>query len=214
MERCNKGTHRNKKTGECDEIVKMKRCKNGTHMNKITDNCDEIVKKARCGKGTHRNKKTGDCEAIIRKNKSLSRTLSSPAKKDGSPPSPRRERSPKDWMEEKERKLLLMYRSKIQVSDSTVKRWLERSTDLDESDENDAFFISKIRTVVLTEGLIDEYIRVSGHDTIERDCFNGCMGNMPEVAQSMLFYIIGEFRRHYERGDLYPEEGKKLIFEL
>ena len=41
--RCPKGTHKNKKTGNCDKII------------------NEIVRK-RCPKGTHKNKKTGNCD--------------------------------------------------------------------------------------------------------------------------------------------------------
>jgi hypothetical protein len=39
----------------------MKRCENGTRRNKKTGNCEKKVKK-RCENGTRRNKKTGNCE--------------------------------------------------------------------------------------------------------------------------------------------------------
>jgi hypothetical protein len=41
----------------------MPRCKNGTHRNKKTGKCEEkLIIKSRCENGTRRNKKTGKCE--------------------------------------------------------------------------------------------------------------------------------------------------------
>ena len=66
--RCPNGTHKNKKTGECEKKKQnniTKRCPNGTHKNKRTGECEKkkqnnITK--RCPNGTRRNKKTGECE--------------------------------------------------------------------------------------------------------------------------------------------------------
>lgn len=59
--RCPKGTHRNRKTGDCDSAKKTtkKRCPKGTYRNEKTGICEKYK---RCPKGTHRNRKTGDCE--------------------------------------------------------------------------------------------------------------------------------------------------------
>jgi len=53
MSRCKNGTHKNKKTKECEPIVRpspttatthiKKRCKNGTHKNKKTKECEPVV---------------------------------------------------------------------------------------------------------------------------------------------------------------------------
>ena len=64
--RCPNGTHKNKKTGECEKKKQTKRCPNGTRKNKKTGECEKkkqtITK--RCPNGTRRNKKTGECEPI------------------------------------------------------------------------------------------------------------------------------------------------------
>ena len=58
--RCPKGTHRDKKTGEC---VKNKTAKKLSPVKTPPSSQPSVPKKEkRCPKGTHRNRKTGECE--------------------------------------------------------------------------------------------------------------------------------------------------------
>ena len=72
MHRCPKGTRKNKKTGDCEDIKKEKKDtpspKNITEtiiqMPSPKNTTETITKVIRCPKGTRKNKKTGDCEDI------------------------------------------------------------------------------------------------------------------------------------------------------
>jgi len=59
--RCPKGTHKNKKTGECES----KQNNTSSTISDLSMSSKNTLKKTeRCRKGTHKNKKTGECESI------------------------------------------------------------------------------------------------------------------------------------------------------
>jgi hypothetical protein len=87
--RCPNGTRRNKRNGECEDIIMQpvpqniegmpfvlppslpqiqlsrKRCPNGTRKNKRTGICEKInINRERCPNGTRKNKFTGFCEPV------------------------------------------------------------------------------------------------------------------------------------------------------
>ena len=71
MHRCPKGTRKNKKTGDCEDIKKEKK---DTPSPKETiiqmpSPTEIITKVIRCPKGTRKNKKTGECEDIKKEKK-------------------------------------------------------------------------------------------------------------------------------------------------
>jgi bifunctional polynucleotide phosphatase/kinase len=87
--RCPKGTRKNKKTGDCEDIkkekkdisspknatetiAKMSSPKNATETIIQQMSSETIAKVIRCPKGTRKNKKTGDCEDIKKEKKDIS----------------------------------------------------------------------------------------------------------------------------------------------
>lgn len=183
MKRCENGTRKNKKTGDCEKTIVGK-----TIVGKT-------IGRKRCQNGTRKNKKTGECDDKLPRIKQVT----SPVKQ-------------VIIMNKIDSKLRIMYAERQTVSDETFAYWRERNSFLKKS--KDSLFISKIKTMKLTKGITEGYIRVSGNKNIENESYIACGGNMTSVAQLILSEILEELTKLYRRGELVPEKNEKLKFKI
>jgi hypothetical protein len=108
-----------------------------------------------------------------------------------------------------------MYREMPSISQETIDKWLEVHDAQTMHEDHVLLFTSKIKTLRLTESLVENYARVTGE--IEEDFEEGAYlkfhGNMAKVAQYLIHDIIHAMTDHFFDGYLYPEVDKPLKFD-
>jgi hypothetical protein len=108
-----------------------------------------------------------------------------------------------------------MYREKPLVSQETIDEWVEEHGEETLMEDHVLLFTSKIKTLKLTESLVEGYARVTHADEtdVEKRAYDKFDGDMVKVAQKLIRDIIHEMTDHFFDGYLYPEENKPLRFD-